>query len=463
MHSSPAGLGLGLVGSLGLYGSLTAYSVEPVGAAKAIGVNALVLGYAVGWAIVPGALLGLALALARPRGTGEFAFGVLALSLLVSLLIQAAVVGDVGRVQERYAIYALPLLICLFALYAARGWPHLRLHALVAAVAATAAAVVPLAGYAAGGGTGQSFVLVSLQELERYVGDVGLASLVFAAAATIASAFVLAAAFLRPRLGTVAALAVTAAVGVGMTAAANAHYEANRSAVRAIYLPADPSWVDAAGSGPVTLLVAPRSVRGDLHTTLFWNRSVQRLVLLDDAASPDPFAAPSADLDDAGHLVGTTGLVLADTYGSSVVLRNAVRLAAGPTKTLWRPRGTPQLQLTMTGRYFSGALSGEGEIRVWPEHAGGKLAGWLELDLSAPSGSRRRCHSGLELPNGRHSEHRIRAGRVTTIRVPVCASRRLEGAVLGRNRCHRPRHASRTPTRRSPVSSTTRPPARKAG
>ena len=265
---------------------------------------------------------------------------------------------------------------------------------------------------------------------------------------------------MRPRLGTVAALAVTAAVGVGMTAAADAHYEANRSAVRAIYLPADPSWVDAAGSGPVTLLVAPRSVRGDLHTTLFWNRSVQRLVLLDDAASPDPFAAPSADVDDAGHLVGTTGLVLADTYGSSVVLRNAVRLAAGPTKTLWRPRSTPQLQLTMTGRYFSGALSGEGEIRVWPEHAGGELEGWLELDLSAPSGAaplpfqaRASGRAQQRAPHPRGTGHDDPRSGVR--------SRCLEGAVHGRNRCPRPRHARRAQLIGAPLSSTTRPPARK--
>ena len=415
------GLGLGLVGSLGLYGSLTAYSVEPVGAAKAVGVNAIVLWYAVGWAIVPGALLGLGLALARPRRTAEFAFGVLALSLLATLLLQTAVVGDVGRVQERYAIYALPLLICLFALYAARGWPYLRLHALLAGVAATAAAVVPLAGYAAGGGTGQSFVLVSLQELERLVGDVGLASLVFAVVATILSALVLGLASVRPRVGTIAALAVTAAVGVGMTATASAHYESSRAAVRAIYLPADPSWVDAAGDGPVTLLVAPNSVRGDLLTTLFWNRSVQHLVLLDDAVSPDPFAAPPAHVDEAGHLVGTKGLVLADTHGASIVLRDAARIAAGPTKTLWRPRNAPQLQLLMVGRFFSGLLSSDGAIRIWPEHAGGKLAGRLELDLSARTGTSP-LPFRLELPNGRKVEYLIRPGRVTTVEVPVCAN-----------------------------------------
>jgi hypothetical protein len=206
-----------------------------------------------------------------------------------------------------------------------------------------------------------------------------------------------------------------------MTAAADIHYEGSRSVVKALYLPADPSWVDAAGSGSVTLVVAPQSTRGDLLTTLFWNRSVERLVLLDDATAPDPFAAPPANVDDAGHLVGTTGLVLADTHGSSLVLRNAVRVAAGPTKTLWRPRGVPQLELLMTGRFFSGGLSGEGAIRVWPEHAGGKLEGWLELDLSTPGGAAA-LPFRVELPSGRSVEHRIPAGRITTIRVPVCAA-----------------------------------------
>ena len=205
-----------------------------------------------------------------------------------------------------------------------------------------------------------------------------------------------------------------------MTAAADIHYKGNRSAVRAIYLPADPSWVDAAGSGPVTLVAAPHSSRADLLTTLFWNRSVRHLVLLDGASKPDSFAAPRADVDGAGHLVGTSGLVLADALGSSLVLRNAERVAAGPTKTLWRSSGAPQLEVLMTGRYYNGLLLGDGVLRVWPEHTGGTLAGWLELDLSAP-GDSATLPFQLELPDGRRIEHRIRAGAVTTIRVPVCA------------------------------------------
>ena len=352
------GLGVGLVGSLGIYGSLTAYSVEPVGAAKAIGANASVLGYAAGWVMVPGALLGLALALARPRGRGEFAFGVLALSLLVSLLIQAALVGDVGRVQERYVIYARAALspASLPSTPSGAGRTSACTHSSLRSPPRLPPScrwpATPQAGAPASRSSwsrcrswsGSSVTSVwrhSCSPRQRRSPRRSFSS--------------------QPpcglRFGTMAALAVTAAVGVGMTAAADIHYKSNRAAVRAVYLPADPSWVDAAGSGPVTLLAAPHSARADLLTTLFWNRSVQRVVLLDGAGQPDPFAAPSADLDDAGHLVGTTGLVLADAHGSSLVLRNAVRVAAGPTKTLWRSSGAPQLEVMMAGRYYSGLLS----------------------------------------------------------------------------------------------------------
>ena len=138
-------------GTVGIYGDVTAYSVDLRVAVRGFGANALVLAYAAGWVLVPGALIGLALALVRPRSRAELGFGVFAVAELALLLVQASVVGDAGRVQERYAMYALPLVVVAFALYASRGWPHLRAYALLAAVAATSAAVVPLAGYAADG------------------------------------------------------------------------------------------------------------------------------------------------------------------------------------------------------------------------------------------------------------------------------------------------------------------------
>ena len=191
------GLGAALAGTVGIYGDVTAYSVEPLVAAKGFGANALVLAYAAGWVLVPGALIGLALALARPRSRAELGFAVFALAELVLLLLEASVVGDAGRVQERYAMYALPLLVVAFV---ALCEPRLAVPARERA--------------ARGRGRdcgrrgparrlrrrwlhgSQSVVLAALQALEGRLDDVGLASLAVAAGSAALSAVVLLVAFI---------------------------------------------------------------------------------------------------------------------------------------------------------------------------------------------------------------------------------------------------------------------------
>jgi hypothetical protein len=418
----------GLTGRIGLYGHLGSYEIDVAAAVKALGPNALVLAYAAGWVIVPGALLGLALALGRPRSRAEFAFGAFAAAEMVLLLLQTSLVGDVGNVQERYAIYALPLVLCLFALYASRGWPLLRAHWLVAAALATAAAAVPLAGYAAGGRSGQSLVLVALLELEGVLDDVGLASLTFAAGAAVLSALVLGIAWVRPRLATPACFLVAAVVGMGLTVGGFVHYQESRSALRAAYLPADASWVDAAaGESPVTLLVTPRATRADVHSTLFWNPSVDRLVLLGDAGRPDAFAAPQTDADAAGRLDLPSGLVLADRHGSTTLFRDAERVADGQTKTLWRTQSAPQLELLLVGRYYTGLLAAEGGIRAWPAAPGGRISARLELELTVPGGTAS-IPFKVELPDGVLFERTIEPGAAQLVRIPVCSEGRWKAS-----------------------------------
>lgn len=423
---SAGGLGLALGGTLGLYGSLTAYSVEPVGAAKAIGVNALVLAYAAGWAIVPGALLGLALSLARPRGTGELAFGAFSLALVASLLLQAAVVGDVGRVQERYAIYAVPLLICLFTLYADRDWPHLRLNLLLGAVLAAAAAAVPLAGYAAADGSDQSLVLSALRRAELVVQDVGLASLLLALGATAFTAAALFLAWRRPVYATRFTIVATVGASVLISAGAHSWYMLKRDGLRAAVLPAERSWVDKADVGDVTLLLNPRAIRGDIHSTLFWNRSVARVILSRAATAPDAFAAPRAAIDGAGRLsVGgsvVTGPVLVDDFGASLTLNDARVVAKGPTKTLWLPRARAQIRLAMYGRYFSGLLGASGgRLTIWPDEPNARLAGWFELELRIPRDAAPNRFA-LRSAAGATEVSTVRPGRWQRLRVPVCAA-----------------------------------------
>jgi hypothetical protein len=427
-----AGLALALTGSVGIYGDVTAYRVEPGDALSGLGATALVLAYASGWVLVPGAVLGAWGALTRSREPGERAFAAFALGATALLLAQAAVVGDAGRAQERYALYALPLVLLLFCVYAAGGEARPRAHALLAAAGAAVAALVPLAGWAAGGGSSQSLVLAAVRRLEGAAGDVGLASLLVALAATALSAVVVAVSFARPRRLAAVALVLAGGAALATAAAAASFYGESRAALRAALLPADPSWVDAAANGPVTLLAAPRSTGPDLHSTLFWNRAVDHLALLDEADRPDAFAALAAEPDGAGRIDLPTTLVLTDGHGSTVLLRGAERLEAGPTKTLWRTDGTARLELLVAGRYHSGVLAADGGLRAWPERPGGRLAAWLELELSAPAATA----LAVELPSGRELAWRVRPGATTSVRVPVCAagvwtaSFRTEGIAL---------------------------------
>lgn len=413
-----AGLAAALAGTVGIYGDVTAYSVEPLVAVRGFGANALVLAYAAGWVIVPGAVIALVLALARPRSRAELAFGVFTVAELVLLLVQASVVGDAGRVQERYAMYALPLVVVAFALYASRGWPYLRANALFTALAATAAAVVPLAGYAADGANGQSVVLAGLREVEARVGDVGLASLAVALGASALSALVLGVAVWRRQLATPVALAVTTVAVLAATGAAFTYQRDARDQLRETFLPADPSWIDAAGAEDVTLLVGPRSTRADLLSTLFWNRSVRHLALLDGADRPDAFAVLEPAVDGAGRLDLPAGLLLTDTHGSTILLRDAGRVASGPTKTLWRSHHRPQLQLLAAGRYFSGLMGSDGGFRVWPRQPGGHLAGWVELELAGAGTTP--VPFDVELPSGRRLELTIPPRTPKLVRIPVC-------------------------------------------
>ena len=108
----------------------------------------MTLAYAAGWIIVPGALLGLWLALSRPRTTEELAFGAVTVLLAAALFFEAGLLQAslaAGReIQERYVFYAAPLLVLSFALYAGRGWP-LRLPHLVLAAGARADVGAPAA------------------------------------------------------------------------------------------------------------------------------------------------------------------------------------------------------------------------------------------------------------------------------------------------------------------------------
>ena len=421
-----AGVAVALVGVgrvLGLYQSALDGRADPVELLERMGTNALVLAYASGWILVPGALVGLALVLGRPRSRAELAFGALFLTTAVALLLEAGLAGEVENAQERYVFYVLPLVAIAFCLYASRGWPARTPLALVALLLIVASSQVPLAGLTAAEGKTQSPFLLAAFRFEEALGSPGSGSLAVAMAAAVVGIAVIVLSA-RPALGTpvvlAAALTVTTAASVGAVAFDNR----NSASVRAAFLPAERSWVDRAGFDRVTLVRAPDGIRTEAVEQLFWNRSVDRVVLLPGAEEVDHLRSPSLTVGDEGSLRSESrplaGPVLVEGYGGTVVLANAERLASSQSYTLWRPRGRAQMSLYLAGRYSDGWLAGIGRMYLWPERIGGPIARRVSLTLTAPEGVEGMIMRFQE-PGRRPRNLRLVPGRSQTVVFDVCS------------------------------------------
>jgi hypothetical protein len=416
----PAGVLLASPHIVGIYGGFLDLELDPGRLALRIGTNAMGLMYASGWILVPGACLGAWLALARPASNAEEAFAALAVSLSVALLLEASLYGDIDRIQERYMFYAAPLVAIGFSIFAGRGWPLRRLHALFAISALTLAAVVPVSGYAASYGKVQSPFLLGVARLEEALPDPGTAALVVALVAAALSVAAIGAS-LRPQVGSGLALGLALAFCAGTSTLAALFDARNSAAVREAYLPAERSWVDHAALRDVAL-VAGFARHTETAAQLFWNRSVEEVLVLPGATPPDSFATTRARvgregaLRVAGRVVRTPLLV--DEWGSLVQLRGAITVASAPSYRLWKPVGTPRLSLRFDGYFRDGWLAPRGEITVWPATAAGSLEGFVSFDVTA--GRELGGAARLEIAGPDPLEARIAPGQSRRVDVPVC-------------------------------------------
>jgi hypothetical protein len=384
-----------------------------------LGSQALILAYASGWVLVPGALIGLALAFWSPVSRTELAFAALSLSLTLGLLFEGALYAASGgnRVQERYFFYALPLVAVFFVLYARRGWPFRLSHALLAAGLVVVAARVPLSGFAAAEGKTNSPLLIVTGVLERAVGDVGLASLLFAAGAAVFSlAGVLAMFRLRARTPVVLALATVACLAASVVVVVNDHR--NTTQVREIILPGDPSWIDASGIEDVAFLQTPLGNRGFATEQLFWNRSVEDLLVLPETTPVDAFSFDLVRIaSDGSLLIGSDPVerpLAVEAYGTTLSFRGVNTVARSAVYRLLVPDGRPRLSLYMPGRHWDGWLAPRGEVRLWPE-PGAQLAGRLTFTLSVP-----READGALVSFG-VEEFRLAPGATQSVELAVCS------------------------------------------
>jgi hypothetical protein len=421
-------LATGPVRALGPYRAVLGFNPDPIELVRWIGWDLMSLAYASGWVVVPGALIGLWLTLARPRSRPEIAFGATTVLLAVALLAEAGVLQSsltkIGEIQERYVFYLVPLFGIAFALYAARGWPLRLPHLVLAAALVLLSVRVPLSGFAVAATLDASPILYGVYWLTQELGHASSAAVVIAASVGVLTVAGVAGS-LRPRLGTPLALALAIFATAAASAGAVAFDVTSTSATKRTYLPADASFVDRSGLRHVALLQSWGGRRAPTLEHLFWNRSIDRVLLLPGAAPIDAFHSDRVTVAEDGallvHGVQFRGPLLVDGYGSYVRVRNANLVAEGPVSALWAPTGAPRLELYAIGRYYDGWLADVGAVYLWPATAGAKLSGWLTMRLTAPDGP------GVTL------RFELPGGKKTSLRVPPGATRRLNVAVCSNN------------------------------
>ena len=356
---------------LGYYSGVADIAVKPGAIGHWLGTDALLLAYAAGFALVPGALAGLAALVA---------------GALLAIFVEASLYAASGtdRFQERYLMVLPPLVLPAFAMWLRRGRPGARVVGVLALGLIALAARVPLSGYTISDSKQDSPFLLAVFRLERGIG-IGNGSLVVALLAS-ALACLGAAACFKPvlvRWAVGATIAAAAFVSLG-SVAFDSHVVRS---VRTSLLPSDARWVDHAGLGDVTLLQTPATLHAAANEQLFWNLSLKHLYFLDEASPIDAFGANRAHAARDGRLVSgrhtLKGPLLVSNYAVRVKLAGATSVARAVNYELWRPQGTPRFAIFAGGLYHDGWLASAGHITVWPARDG-RVRGVFTLPLSLP-------------------------------------------------------------------------------
>jgi hypothetical protein len=268
---------------------------------------------------------------------------------------------------------------------------------------------VPLSGYTMAQGKDDSPTLRAVLRLEQEWG-VANGSLAAAVIAAVLSLLAVAVAWRRlPWLGIGATLAATLALGLGATSFDRLNAESLRAAE-----PVDQSWVDSADLGSASFVQLPEGDRARAFQQLFWNRSIERLVLV-NAPPIDAFRADRATIADDGRVLVAgeplRGPMLVQDWGSHAIWRNVREIRREEGLRLLQPVGSPRLRLLAAGFYADGWMRRGGSILVWGEPA------TLRLRLRMPPETKETTLS-LRAP-GYERDVTLAAGEQSVVDIPV--------------------------------------------
>ena len=373
-----AGLGalvLLLPDALGSYGDAAQYR----SGLGAIGhwalTNASLLPFSLGFAVVPGALLGVGYALARPRSMLERSFAATAVAVFGLFLAQTAFVssGEAHRPLERYLFYVTPLVFLAFFLYVERGAPRRVLHLGVAGVLALLLSQVSLPGLT--GTAAFFFDSVTESAYAREASRLGIsdASLLFALGPVLLATIAIVLPLRHARAAiAVALVAIAVQLAAGSAVASTDHLVTGWA--ERTFGSSPPDWLDRSGLGPATYLVLP-DANAFLGSNLeSWNRNVSRLAVL-QAPAPDPFprlvarVRTDGTLDLGGRIAGSQLLVL-NTFGSQIGLDGRIVARPRPGLAAYRIHAGAHVRWLARGLAPDRWIGRRLAYRAWPVRPG---------------------------------------------------------------------------------------------
>ena len=394
-HVIPAGLTallmtalVGLPGVLGQYGQASTQVGHAPGAlAHWALTDGILLAYGLGLAVVPAAIFGLGLMLARPHAPMERAVALLTVVCTTIFVGQASLIaaGEAQRPLERYLFYVTPLLFLAFFTYVERGAPRRFLCSGLGCIGALLLSSVSLPGMT---GTAAFFfdapTLTGFARAAFYLGFPN-ASLLYVAL-PLALALL---AFMLPltRRGAPHFFALVA-IGL-MGTAGTAVYATDRLATGwdARTFGSDPQdWLDRSGLGPARYFSLPKS--NDFLGTQVetWNRDLQGIVVLAKPAT-DPYPVEAAHVAPDGTLViagrpTQPQVLVVNVNGSAIDLEG--RVVARPREGLvaYRIPANAHVRSLARGLSPDGWAGKQLQYEVRP-----RQAGRYELTLSLPDGA----------------------------------------------------------------------------
>jgi hypothetical protein len=404
------------VSSLGFYEGARTLDYPLVETLRWTGWTAALLPFAAGMLVAPGALLGLAFALRRPRSAAERAFAAMTGLLFTLMPLQAGLIaaGEAHKPFERYVFYLVPLLFLAFFAFAERtpgGW---KLYGGVALALAGLALAVPFASLALDPFSFDSPTISAVETLGRWTSQGDAAALV--AAAGVLTALAAAALQRRPVLLGAASVALAFVLGV-------AAYSGDRRMTRRTLeslAPAQADWLERTGIPEADVLVLPG---GSLHSGWVlesWNRNVGRTLHLGDLPS-DPLPSTQVGLRRDGTVVTVDGNPVRSRYlvvndaGTQIDLVGRRLSRPAPSLALYRTDGPIRLRQYANGVDRDGWARSVVEYAAWPAQVSG--GGAYRVRLALPEGRKARAVEAEAGPVRRQAV--LRPGGSVTLDVPV--------------------------------------------